>query len=134
MFMADALWVVAMVHSMNRERKMNRMSDDTISRQAAIEALERIFDRCEEIEAHLPDGDPDKTGYKMFPDYITVWKYLRQLPSAERRGRWEMKEDPYGFFDTIPVCSACGCTTKYRVKSAYCPNCGARMEAVTDRR
>lgn len=25
--MADALWVVAMAHSMNRERKMNRMSD-----------------------------------------------------------------------------------------------------------
>lgn len=47
---------------------------------------------------------------------------------AERRGRWEMKEDPYGFFDTIPVCSACGCTTKYRVTSTYCPNCGARME------
>lgn len=59
--------------------------DDLISRQAALDALERIFDRCEEIEAHLPDGDPDKTGYKMFPDYMTVWKYLHQLPSAERR-------------------------------------------------
>ena len=44
-----------------------------------------------------------------------------------RLGRWEMKEDPYGFFDTIPVCSVCGCTTKYRVTSAYCPNCGALM-------
>ena len=102
--------------------------DDLISRQAAIDALERIFNQCEEIEAHLPDGDPDKPGYKMFPDYMTVWKYLHQLPSAERRGRWEMKEDPYGFFDTIPVCSACGCTPKYRVKSAYCPYCGTQMK------
>ena len=51
---------------------------DLISRQAAIDSLERIFDRCEEIEAHLPDGDPDKTGYQMFPDYMTVWKYLHQ--------------------------------------------------------
>lgn len=35
------------------------MHDDAISRQAAIDALERIFDRCEEIEAHFPDDDSD---------------------------------------------------------------------------
>ena len=57
--------------------------DDLISRQAAIDALERIFDRCEEIEAHLPKGDPDRVGYKMYPDWLTVWKYLHQLPSAQ---------------------------------------------------
>ena len=42
--------------------------DDTISRASAIDALERIFDRCEEIEAHLPEGDPDRVGYKMYPE------------------------------------------------------------------
>lgn len=57
--------------------------DDLISRQAAIDALDQIFDRCEEIEAHLPEGDPDRTGYKMYPDYMTVWKYLHQLPTIE---------------------------------------------------
>lgn len=56
---------------------------DLIDRQQAIDALDRIFDRCEEIEVHLPKGDPDRTGYKMYPDYMTVWKYLRQLPSAQ---------------------------------------------------
>ena len=56
---------------------------DLISRQAAIDALDQIFDRCEEIEAHLPEGDPDRTGYKMYPDYMTVWKYLHQLPAAQ---------------------------------------------------
>lgn len=56
---------------------------DCISRQAAIDALDQIFDRCEEIEAHLPAGDPDRTGYKMYPDYMTVWKYLHQLESAQ---------------------------------------------------
>lgn len=56
---------------------------DNISRQAAIDAIDRIFDRCEEIEAHLPEGDPDRTGYKMYPDYMTVWEYLHQVPSAE---------------------------------------------------
>ena len=43
-------------------------------------------------------------------------------------GRWEQKPDPFGFFDTIPVCSECGCTTKMRETYKYCPNCGARME------
>lgn len=57
--------------------------DDLISRQDAIDALDQIFDRCEEIEAHLPEGDPDRTGYRMYPDYMTVWKYLRQLSSAQ---------------------------------------------------
>ena len=57
--------------------------NDTIYRQAAIDALDRIFDRCEEIEAHLPEGDPDRTGYKMYPDYMTVWKYLHQLSSTQ---------------------------------------------------
>ena len=57
--------------------------NDLISRQAAIDALDQIFDRCEEIEAHLPKGDPDRTGYKMYPDYMTVWKYLHQVPSAQ---------------------------------------------------
>lgn len=56
---------------------------DLIDRQAAMDALARIFDQCEEIEAHLPKGDPDITGYKMYPDYMIVWEYLHQLPSAE---------------------------------------------------
>lgn len=60
--------------------------------------------------------------------FNTGAKTQYEADSKERLGRWEMKEDPYGFFDTIPVCSACGCTPKYRVKSAYCPNCGAKME------
>ena len=103
------------------------MNDDTIRRQEAIDALERIFDRCEEIEAHFPDGDPDKTGYEMFPDYMTVWKYLHQLPSAERLGRWEKIElsAPSGDY-VMFQCSECA--SLYYEPSSYCPNCGARME------
>lgn len=55
--------------------------------------------------------------------------WLDRLESPERKtGRWEMKPDPYGFFDDIPVCSECGCTTKMRETYNYCPSCGARME------
>ena len=45
-----------------------------------------------------------------------------------KHGRWEWKDDPYEFFDKIPVCSECGCTTKYREITAFCPHCGARMD------
>ena len=62
--------------------------DRLISLQAAIDALDRIFDQCEEIDAHLPKGDPDITGYKMYPDYMTVWKYLHQLPSVQPEPHW----------------------------------------------
>lgn len=102
---------------------------DLISRQAAIDALDQIFDRCEEIEAHLPEGDPDRTGYKMYPDYMTVWKYLHQLPSAKPKcGRWIEGADGCVF------CSECGIewlsdSAKYY---KYCPICGARMEASDD--
>ena len=112
------------------------MNDDTISRQAAIDALERIFDRCEEIEAHFPDGDPDKTGYKMFPDYMTVWKYLHQLPSAERHGRWIKK------YRGNYLCSVCGAwyrtTDDYgniidgEMTANYCESCGAKMDEVEE--
>ena len=44
-----------------------------------------------------------------------------------KRGHWDMKPDPYGFFDEIPVCSKCGLTTKMRETYNFCPNCGADM-------
>ena len=69
--------------------------NDYISRQAAIDALERIFDRCEEIEAHLPEGDPDRVGYKMYSDWLKVWNYLRQLPSAQPEREEEGKVEFY---------------------------------------
>lgn len=77
---------------------------DLIKTQAAIDALDRIFDRCEEIEAHLPEGDPDRTGYKMYPDYMTVWKYLHQLPSAQPEQQWIPCSEPpteHGFYHEI---------------------------------
>lgn len=58
------------------------MISGLVDKKEAISALERIYDNCEEIDAHLPDGDPDKSGYKMFQDYITLWKFLSSLPST----------------------------------------------------
>jgi len=45
--MADALWVVAMAHSMNRERKKNRMND-LISKLSEIRSEYNCFNQDEE--------------------------------------------------------------------------------------
>lgn len=100
---------------------------DLIYRQAAIDALERIFDRCEEIEVHLAKGDPDRVGYKMYPDWLTVWKYLHQLPSAQperKKGHWIKQELAP---QTLLFCSLCGCKKPQGVVGNFCPNCGADM-------
>ena len=88
---------------------------DLISRQAATDAMGCISDSICEQQA-----------------IDALW----ELPAIEaepiKHGRWKDKEDPYGFFDTIPVCSECGHTTKMREKYRYCPNCGARMDGGED--
>ena len=99
---------------------------DTISRQAAIDAIERILDRCEEIEAHLSEGDPDRVGYKMYPDWLTVWKYLHQVPSAQperKTGRW-IYNSP-----VTMKCEQCGYVIKdwEWLRAKYCAGCGIPM-------
>jgi len=59
------------------------MDDELITREDALNAINRIWDKCEEIEAHLPEDDPDKTGYKMIVDYLKVWKYLSAQPERK---------------------------------------------------
>ena len=60
---------------------------------------------------------------------------IKALPSAQperKKGRWNMEPDPYGFFDEIPVCSECGCTTMMRDTYKFCPHCGADMRGEED--
>lgn len=85
--------------------------DDLISRQAAIKELEYA-------------------NWGKDWDEALARAILESMPTIDpvKHGKWEMKPDPYGFFEEIPVCSECGCTTKMRQKYRYCPNCGARME------
>lgn len=93
---------------------------DLIDRQAAIEALWNIKDERDSV---------------YYTSAIhTAIDAMEHLPSAQperETGRWEMKPDPYGFFDEIPVCSECGCTTKMRETYKFCPNCGADMRGET---
>jgi len=57
---------------------------------------------------------------------------IDQMPTVDavpvRHGKWDMKKDPFGYFGDIPVCSECDCTSMMRIKTKYCPHCGARMD------
>lgn len=88
------------------------MSDDTISRQAAIDtALRAISD--------LKGKDVNRDEY--------IISEMEEIPSAERRGRWEHLGGDEWF------CTACAhvITTEgswERPWQKYCEECGARME------
>ena len=91
---------------------------DLIDRQAAIKWVKT---ECNPYGSPTLDSESGKK----------VIEHLKRMPPAHdpvKHGKWEMKPDPYGFFEEIPVCSECGCTTKMRQKYRYCPNCGARMD------
>ena len=96
-----------MVHSMSRERKMNRM-DDLISRQTAIDAVSR--------------------GCQAFGIFAECEKNLNALPSAERHGRWITEDKGHYFYDW--KCSVCGGSG--RADYLFCPRCGARMDEVEE--
>ena len=103
--------------------------DDTISRQAAIDALD------EYIEEY--SFDLDENGYHN-PKWCAMQEAkmtIQRLPSAERRGRWDDSKVAFH-----RVCSECGAVIRQDVSLVYllecmekvgalnyCPNCGAAM-------
>ena len=45
-----------------------------MTKAEALEALERIFNYCEEIDCHLPKEE--RTGYVMYGDYRALKHYI----------------------------------------------------------
>lgn len=111
------------------EKDERRMNDDTISRQAAICAIEEYADRLQMVNWEENPGVPYKA-------HALNWAIntLRDLPSAERRGRWIKK------YRGNYLCSVCGAwyrtTDDYgniidgEMTANYCESCGAKMDEV----
>lgn len=56
-----------------------------MDKKQALEAMERIFNYCEEIDLHLPENE--RTGYNMLPDVQLVERYIL---SKDEPGSGEM--------------------------------------------
>ena len=97
---------------------------DTISRQAAIAALDRRFD---EIPMELTK------------EILMLRKDLRELPSVQERkkGRWVIRDNPGTGWYRV-TCSECGEDVTSTIPMIgffpdakplwdYCPNCGCAM-------
>ena len=92
--------------------------DDLISRQAAIEALEREKTYCTAYK--------DGTRTDVFKQYnmglTDGIKALNKLTSAERTGTWS-REDYLGGY----ICYRCSeCGQIFYADSRFCPFCGSR--------
>lgn len=111
------------------------MTDDTISRQAAIDALNdeyhgmisdesmKIYQIVEWLNT-LPSAQPDMSEYS---DKLWRNAYERGKKDAQRTGRWKVSDLPKG---KMKYCSECGFGQYIADERqyGYCPNCGARME------
>lgn len=84
--------------------------NDLISRQAALYSYQEVCNKvkCSECKATNEDGD------------CKLERWIKELPSAERRGQWkQVGDDAYR-------CSACGEISC--CNSPFCSECGAKME------
>ena len=101
----------------------------------ALEALDRIFNYCEEIDLHIPEKE--QTGYSMNDDVAIIREALFE---NQKTGHWIAKVDKWG--DVVTTingykCSVCGGKRTgetgdwiqiHECKYHYCPDCGAKME------
>lgn len=51
-----------------------------MGKKQALEAMERIFNYCEEIDLHIPENE--RTGYDMLPDVQLVERYILSTAGA----------------------------------------------------
>ena len=103
---------------------------ELISRQAAIDALEREKTYMTAYKDGYIQTDYFKQYNMGLADGI---KALNKLPSAERKGKWKrayLDHEAMGERPSILYCSICDQCIAYPTN--YCPNCGADMRGEED--
>lgn len=122
------------------------MSDDTISRQAAIDALwKALYEYEDKTEKQFQESDELDVGdwmqHRIFVQNMSDIdrQTILALPSAERKkGKWIIKDNPgTGWYrvtcsecgeDVTSVIPMIGFPPNAKALWDFCPNCGARME------
>lgn len=94
--------------------------DDLISRQAAIDAVEFGITYVQAI--NIETGEVRDLFTTTNKELKKAVERINNLPSAERRGRWE-KYLNEGLRYRRSVCGS-----RYEFPWHYCPNCGAKMD------
>lgn len=84
---------------------------DLISRQAAIDAIERLI--LPQVKGETAAEEINRVAWRCAINCAE--EMIGHLPSAERHGRWELYD----------ICSVCGAQAEQQTN--YCPNCGAKM-------
>ena len=88
-----------------------------IEREAILQRWNRA------LQEMVPEDDG-----KHAISFETVIRFIEMYPAADVvgvvHGRWEERERPTAHL----VCSACCRKNFMRMKSRFCPNCGARMD------
>ena len=90
--------------------------NDLISRQQAVDALDKRFDS-------IP--------IEQTTEILLLRKDLRDLPTAEPqriKGKWALQSDDYHEYYE---CDQCGIAVGIDDIRNFCPNCGADMREVT---
>ena len=126
------------------------MKDDLISRQAAIDAVDsetvstnpEHFKSSEKFIEFMDDTDITSFGKWQWANgfntaLVATTVQLKNLPSAERRGRWIKDKNLYkctACNDLLTVAGWADCIPEKQIYTAfkYCPNCGAKMDEVEE--
>ena len=92
---------------------VNKMNDDTISRQAAI--------------AYAISGMTREFDGEKWIRVSEVRESLQTMPSAERHGKWIMHLNDLFPAESTMECDQCHEEQPLACDDNYCPNCGATM-------
>lgn len=95
----------------------------------ALEALDRIFNYCEEIDLHIPKEE--QTGYKMNDDVAIIREALFESQKIGHWIRWYDEVEHKTYTEIIPHCKCSECNKEYSPHTSlfikYCSQCGAKM-------
>ena len=90
--------------------------DDLISRQAAIDALNKLSESTYEVDYGVVDCDDAINAIAALP------------PTEPKRGKWIYHIDDLFPAESTMECNQCHAEQPLTCDDEFCPHCGAKME------